>query len=130
VLSLHNGQHEIQLHLKPDYLGHIRMQIVSEGQQVAIKIATEFPFVKDMLENNLHQLKADLQAQGLNIDELEVSVAHDSHAGGDLHQNAETTRLQAIKDDTDCDDGSAEKPAQAQSRDGSAMAQTAIDYFA
>ncbi|MGD9132389.1 MAG: flagellar hook-length control protein FliK [Desulfobacterales bacterium] len=130
VLSLHNGQHEIQLHLKPDYLGHIRMQIVSEGQQVAIKIATEFPFVKDMLENNLHQLKADLQAQGLNIDELEVSVAHDSHAGGDLHQNAETTRLQAIKDDTECDDGSAEKPAQAQSRGGSAMAQTAIDYFA
>jgi hypothetical protein len=130
VLSLHNGQHEIQLHLKPDYLGHIRMQIVSEGQQVGIKIATELPFVKDMLENNLHQLKADLQAQGLNIDELEVSVAHDSHAGGDLHQNAETARLQALKNHNDCDDGSAEKAAQAQDRDGGATEQTAIDYFA
>jgi flagellar hook-length control protein FliK len=73
VLSLHNGQHEVQLHLKPDFLGHIRMQIVSEGHQVAIKMVAEFPFVKDMLENNLHQLKSDLQAQGLDIDELEVS---------------------------------------------------------
>jgi flagellar hook-length control protein FliK len=83
-----------------------------------------------MLENNLHQLKADLQAQGLNIDELEVSVAHDSHAGGDLHQNAETARLQALKNHNDCDDGSAEKAAQAQDRDGGATEQTAIDYFA
>ena len=52
VLSLHNGQHEVELHLKPDFLGHIRMQIVSEGQHVAIKMVAELPFVKDMLVNN------------------------------------------------------------------------------
>jgi flagellar hook-length control protein FliK len=130
VLSLHNGQHEVQLHLKPDYLGHIRMQIVSEGHQVAIKIAAEFPFVKDMLASNLQQLRADLQAQGLNIDQLEVSVAHDSHAGGNLHQNAEAAKLQAVNNHNEGDDGSVEKSAQAQSRHGGAMAQTAIDYFA
>ena len=130
ALSLHNGQHEIQLHLKPDYLGHIRMQIVSEGHQVAIKIAAEFPFVKDMLVSNLHQLRADLQAQGLNIDQLEVSVANDFHAGGDLHQNAETARLQAVRNGIDGDDGSAERPAQAQPLDGGEMEQSAVDYFA
>lgn len=130
VLSLHNGQHEIQLHLKPDYLGHIRMQIVSEGHQIAIKIAAEFPFVKDMLESNLHQLRAGLQAQGLNIDQLEVSVAHDSPGGGDLHQNAETARIQAVKDHIDGDVESAERPAQTQSLDGGAMEQSAVDYFA
>ena len=130
VLSLHNGQHEIELHLKPDYLGHIRMQIVSEGHQVAIKIAAEFPFVKDMLENNLHQLRADLQAQGLNIDELEVSVAHDFHAKGDLNQNAGAAKLQILKTDAVSDDGSSVKPGEAESRDGVSMAETAIDYFA
>jgi flagellar hook-length control protein FliK len=130
VLSLHNGQHEVQLHLKPDYLGHIRMQIISEGHQVAIKMVAEFPFVKDMLESNLQQLRADLQAQGLNIDQLEVSVAHDSHAGGNLHQNAEAAKLQAVKNHNEGDDGSVEKSAQTQSLDGGAMAQTAIDYFA
>ena len=130
VLSLHNGQHEIELHLKPDYLGHIRMQIVSEGHQVAIKIAAEFPFVKDMLESNLHQLRADLQAQGLNIDELEVSVAHDFHAKGDLNQNAGAAKLQILKTDAVSDDGSSVKPGEAESRDGVSMAETAIDYFA
>ena len=130
VLSLHNGQHEVQLELKPDFLGHIRMQIVSEGQHVAIKMVAEFPFVKDMLENNLHQLKADLQAQGLDIDELEVSVAHDSHAGNEPDKNTEAARLQAVKNGTDSDDGSSEEPGQTQSWDGDPMAETAIDYFA
>ena len=129
VLSLHNGQHEVQIDLKPDFLGHIRMQIVSEGQQLAIKIVAEFPFVKDMLENNLHQLKAELQNQGLNIDELEVSVAHDSHTQGDTHQTAETAKVQAARNGTDFDDGSSEKPGQSQSI-GGAMTETAIDYFA
>jgi flagellar hook-length control protein FliK len=130
VLSHHNGQHQVQLHLKPDFLGHIQMQIVSEGQQVAIKMVAEFPFVRDMLENNLHQLKANLQAQGLDIDELEVSVAHDSHAEGDLHQKAEAAKFQAAKSGPGSDGESSEEPGQTQSRDGNPMAETAIDYFA
>jgi flagellar hook-length control protein FliK len=130
LLSFHNGQHEVQLHLKPEFLGHIRMQIVSEGQQIAIKMVAELPFVKDMLENNLHQLKADLQSQGLNVDELEVSVAHDSHAERDVHQNAEAAKLQALKDGADSDDGSSEASRQTQTGDGSAIGETAIDYFA
>jgi len=129
VLSLHNGQHEVQIDLKPDFLGHIRMQIVSEGHQVAIKIVAEFPFVKDMLENNLHQLKAELQTQGLDIDELEVSVAHDSHTEADAHQTDKTAKVRAAGNGTDIDDGSSEKPGQSQSI-GGAMTATAIDYFA
>jgi flagellar hook-length control protein FliK len=130
VLSLHNGQHEVQLHLKPDFLGHIQMRIVSEGQHVAIKMVAELPFVKDMLENNLHQLKTDLQAQGLDIGELEVSVAHDFHAGNEPHKNTEAARIQAVKNGTDSDDGSSGEPGQNQSRGGDPMTQTAIDYFA
>jgi hypothetical protein len=130
VLSLHNGQHEVQLELKPEFLGHIRMQIVSEGQHVAIKMVAELPFVKDMLENNLHQLKADLQAQGLDIGELEVSVAHDSHAGNEPHKNTEAARLEAVKNGTDSDDGSSGEPGQTPSRAGDPMTQTAVDYFA
>ena len=130
ALSIHNGQHEVQLHLKPDFLGHIRMQIISEGQQVAIKMVAEFPFVKDMLENNLQQLKAELQSQGLDIEELEVSVAHDSHAERDVHQKAEAAKLQALKNGTDSDDGFSEESGQTQSPDGGPMAETAIDYFA
>ncbi len=130
VLSFNNGQHEVQIDLKPDFLGHIRMHIVSEGQQVAIKIVAELPFVRDMLENNLHQLKAVLQAQGLDINELEVSVAHDSHGEGDTRQAAEAAKALAARDSSDLDDGSSEKQVQSQSRGGGATAETAIDYFA
>ena len=83
VLLQSNGQHEVQIDLKPDFLGHIRMQIISESHQVAIRIVAELPFVRDMLESNLSQLKAELQAQGLEVDELEVFVAHDSRADDD-----------------------------------------------
>lgn len=130
VLSFNNGQHEVQIDLKPDFLGHIRMHIVSEGQQVAIKIVAELPFVRDMLENNLHQLKAVLQAQGLDINELEVSVAHDSHGEGDTRQAAEAAKALAARDSSDLDDGSSEKQVQSQFRGGGATAETAIDYFA
>lgn len=130
VLLLNNDQHEVHIELKPEFLGHIRMQIVTESQQVAIKITAELPFVKDMLESNLNQLKAELQAQGLKIDSLEVSIAHDSHAQGDTHQAAKVPKVQAVRNSTDLDDGSAEKTSQAQSHGDGAMAETAIDYFA
>jgi len=131
VLSFNNGQHEVQIDLKPDYLGHIRMQIVTESQHVTVRIAAELPFVKDILENNLNQLKAELQAQGLKVDELEVSVAHDSGADGDKHQKAaEIRRARALKNSRLSIETAAEEQidAHAGRRDG--IAETAIDYFA
>ena len=82
VMQLRNGQHEARIDLKPEFLGHIRMQVVSENQQVTVKILAEYGFVKDMIENNAHQLKADLQQHGLEIDKLEVSVSRDSDDSG------------------------------------------------
>ena len=130
VLSFNNGQHEVQIDLKPDFLGHIRMEIVSEGHQVAIRIVAEHPFVKDMLENNLHQLKTELQAQGLDINELEVSVAHDSRGQGDARQTAKAAKVSAVRGLTDLDDGSSEKQSQSRFQGGGTTAVTAVDYFA
>jgi flagellar hook-length control protein FliK len=68
VIYMKNGQHEAKIDLRPEFLGHVRMQVTTENHQVTIKILTEFGFVKDMVENNIQQLKADLQQQGLNVD--------------------------------------------------------------
>ena len=78
VIYMRNGQHEAKIDLKPDFLGHVRMQVIIENHQVTVKILTEAGFVKDMVENNIYQLKADLQQQGLNVDKLEVAVSSDS----------------------------------------------------
>ena len=131
VLSLNNGQSEVQIDLKPEFLGHIRMQIVSESQQVAIKIVTEFPFVKDMLESNLAQLKAELQAQGLEIDELEVSVARDSNPQDEQNQKlAATSKHKSADNDITAEDGESAEQSQTRSLGSGGSGDTAIDYFA
>lgn len=131
VLSLKNGQNEVRIDLKPDFLGHIRMQIVTENQQVAVKIYAESPFVKDMLESNLHQLKSELQAQGLVIDELEVSVGYGSDREADLNPNdAELRKLKATGSGNPTDAESSEEPLDPNSDDGERISETAIDYFA
>jgi flagellar hook-length control protein FliK len=93
VIHLRNGQGEAKIHLKPEFLGHIRMQVVTENHQVSIKILAEHAFVKEMLENNIQQLKSDLQQHGLAVERLEVSVSRDS-AGFD-HAREYTQRLKA-----------------------------------
>ena len=78
VIYMRNGQHEAKIDLKPEFLGHVRMQVTTENHQVTVKILTESGFVKDMVENNIQQLKTDLQQQGLNVNKLEVAVSGDA----------------------------------------------------
>jgi flagellar hook-length control protein FliK len=72
-----NEQSEIKIDLKPEFLGNVRMQIVSENQQVSVRILTEAPAVRDMIETGLQQLRSELQSQGLQVDRLEVAVSDD-----------------------------------------------------
>ncbi len=131
VLLQNNGQHAVQIDLKPDFLGQIRMQIVTESQQVSVRIVAELPFVKDMLESNLNQLKAELQAQGLQVDELEVSVAHDSRADDDQYQQAaQARRAQNMKNNPISEDAAAEEQSGRPGSRDDEMADTVIDYFA
>lgn len=75
VLQVRNDQSEIKIDLKPDFLGNVRMQIVAEHQQVSVRILTDGPVVRDMIETGLQQLRSDLQSQGLQVDRIEVSVS-------------------------------------------------------
>jgi flagellar hook-length control protein FliK len=81
VYQLKNGISEVKIDLKPEFLGQVRLQIVTENHQVTVRIFAELPVVKEMIENSLQQLRADLQQQGLEIDGLEVFTSSDSHRG-------------------------------------------------
>lgn len=78
ILSLKNGQSSIKLNLRPDVLGQLKMHISTENSQVSIRIITDVPVVKDIIESNLTQLKADFQNQGLEIEKFDVSVGQGS----------------------------------------------------
>ena len=75
VFRFKEGHSEVKLHLQPESLGNVRLQVAMENQQVHLKVIAEYHAVKELIENSISQLKADLQAHGLEIDEVEVFVA-------------------------------------------------------
>ncbi len=104
VLQVKNEQSEIKIDLKPEFLGNVRMQIVTENQQVSVRILTEAPAVRDMIETGLQQLRSELQSQGLQVDRLEVSVSEDyrepRRRQGKAGERGEDARVAAV-DETD-----------------------------
>jgi flagellar hook-length control protein FliK len=131
VIQVRDGQHEARIDLKPDFMGHVRMQVITENQQVTVKILTEFGFVKDLIENNIQQLKADLQNQGLDVDKLDVSVSRDSHDNKHRQQNAEHARNLRHQDKSS-DHGNSRDEHQEQARRSAPSAEglSTVDYFA
>lgn len=131
VVQVRDGQHEARIDLKPDFMGHVRMQVITENQQVTVKILTEFGFVKDLIENNIQQLKADLQHQGLEVDKIDVSVSRDSHDHRHRQENAEHAR-NLHHQDKSSDHGNSRDENREQTRRSAPSAQglSTVDYFA
>ena len=82
ALNLRNGKSEVKIELKPELLGQVRMQISTDNHQVTIRILAALPIAKEMIENNLHQLKAELQSHGLEIEKFEVSLSKGNDRNG------------------------------------------------
>jgi flagellar hook-length control protein FliK len=131
VVQVRDGQHEARIDLKPDFMGHVRMQVITENQQVTVKILTEFGFVKDMIENNIQQLKADLQQQGLDVDKLDVSVSRDSNNNKHQQENAAHARSFSPRDkSSDRGNDGEEQPEHKQRSMARAEGSPTVDYFA
>ena len=79
---LKNGRSEVKMSLHPESLGHLRIRILTESHQVTVKVMAETLVAKEMIEHNLHQLKADFQNQGLEIEKFDVSLSQDSDKNG------------------------------------------------
>ncbi len=100
-LNLRDGHTEIKIELKPEFLGHIRMHVASENQQVMVRMLTELPIVKEIIENNIYQLKADLQNQGLEVEKFEVFVSKDSEQFIGERENTSSQETRSQSDDKD-----------------------------
>ena len=79
LVTVRGGQSEARITLKPDHLGHVQMKIVTENNLVSVKIITETPVARDLIDANANQLKAELQHQGLTVENIEVSVSDERH---------------------------------------------------
>jgi hypothetical protein len=82
AVQVGNGGGEINIDLKPEFLGRVRMQIMTENQLLSVRILTELPAVRDMIETGLQQLRSELQSHGLQVERLEVAMANDHRRQG------------------------------------------------
>ncbi len=96
IRSMH-GRSEIQIRLKPEFLGNVQMNIATEKEQVVVRILTDQPIVKEIIESHLHHLKAELQNQGLTIDKFDVMVNPDADQQHSREPFAQTFRQHSFQ---------------------------------
>lgn len=126
-LRVGDGQSEIRIDLKPPELGRILMNISTSDNQVTVKMLTEVPLVKEIIDNNLDQLKVELGELGMEIDEFDVSVARDFDRDGGtaLAESSETG-----EDSTDMREQSLPASPDSNKEPGKGIDANRIDYFA
>jgi flagellar hook-length control protein FliK len=71
-------QSQMVIRLKPDFLGNVRLQVTTEGQQVVVRMDAESAMVKEIVEQNMAHLKAELSQHGLEIQKFDVFVGNDN----------------------------------------------------
>ena len=78
--QLFTGSHgsEIQIQLKPEHLGQVKVSLEIDSQVVSARMEVENQQVKAIVETHLQQLKDALQQSGLKVERFEVSVAQEN----------------------------------------------------
>ena len=131
AFNLGRGRSEFKIDLKPESLGHLKMQILTENHRVTVRILTRNPLVKDMIESNLVQLKANFQNQGLEIEKFDVSVARDSDQNGTGDGRYESEKMRSKSGDTENGYGrKSEEPEEADNLMRTRQQESAVDFFA
>lgn len=67
------GFTEAKISLTPDHLGKVDIRITMHAGQLVAQFVTEHATAKDMLEQQMAQLRGTLQGQGLTVEKLEVT---------------------------------------------------------
>jgi flagellar hook-length control protein FliK len=129
---LKNGRQEARMALQPESLGHLKIRILTENQQVTVKVMAETVVAKELLENNLHQLKADFQNQGLEISKFDVSLSQDSDRNGTGQNPSFASNRTKDKSGPKKEENTrqSEKTEKTASNANRARHNDAVDYFA
>lgn len=78
-----SNRSEMHIQLKPDVLGDVRMRIVAEKNQLIVQMVADKPEAKEIIESQIHHLRAELDKQGLTVGKIEVTIG----AGNDQQDN-------------------------------------------
>jgi flagellar hook-length control protein FliK len=90
---LRKGGGEMQMELRPEGMGQVKLKVSVDDGQVNVSMLTESDAAKRLLEKGLNELKANLAAHQLKVDTLRVEVG--SEIQKQMDQNQEFSREQA-----------------------------------
>ncbi len=79
----------INLKLHPQELGELRMEIKVEQDNIKAHITTQNPQAQEMLDRHLPRLREALEQQGLNLEQVEITVASNENKEGQLFQDSQ-----------------------------------------
>lgn len=96
-LMLRKGKSEMQIALKPDFLGKMKMKLVLEGDSFTGKFIVEHAAVKEMLEKNMDEIGQALKDMGVDAENFDVSL-EDGSSGGELFDGESEGSATASKD--------------------------------
>ncbi|GKU78628.1 flagellar hook-length control protein FliK [Paenibacillus sp. L3-i20] len=100
-----NGFSEAKLILFPEQLGQVDVKISMQNGLLTAVFQADTAMAKDLLDNQMAQLRASLQAQGLTVDKLEVTQSHSAselthqHPGQGNQGQQSSGNRQGFKDD-------------------------------
>lgn len=79
------GFSEATISLRPEHLGKLDVQISIQNGQLVARFMTEHAMAKDMIEQQMSQLRTSLVAQGIQVERIEVT--QNSSVGSQMYQD-------------------------------------------
>ncbi len=74
-MVLRSKSNEAIMHLKPKFLGDVKVKLVTEGTHVSAHFLVENLTVKEVMQREVAQLHDALNERGLSVDTIEVDVS-------------------------------------------------------
>ncbi|MCM3205110.1 flagellar hook-length control protein FliK [Paenibacillus illinoisensis] len=80
-----DGLSEAIISLRPEHLGKLDVQISMQNGHLVARFMTEHTMAKDLLEQQIMQLRTSLQSQGIQVERIEVT--QNSSLGSQMNQD-------------------------------------------
>lgn len=75
----------VQMRLSPESLGALRVELQIARGAVAATLQASTPEARDLLSRNIDALRSALEAKGLSVERLSITLAPASHGGSSGH---------------------------------------------
>lgn len=72
LMTQGNGTTEAKISLTPEHLGQVDIRIIMQNGQVTAQFMADNLMARELLDNQMSQLRSALSSQGLQVDRLEV----------------------------------------------------------